>query len=130
MLTIAENYASLAAQSCASMASGQVKTKPMNGRTAFMFPCPFCSPTRSKASKRRANDAIIMPRSDKPYCLTFRCMGHKNCRKTYNFQEFLENWNFGFSNNYKQDLANRGDSRLRRIFNASNKNMNQRFKLS
>ena len=55
-------------------------------------------------------------------------MGHVK-RKTYNFQEFLENWNFGFSNNYKQDLANRGDSRLEEYLMHPIK-YNQRSKLS
>ena len=133
MNTIAENYASLVSQSCASMVGGEVGVKPMNGRTAFTFPCPFCSPMRSKASKQRSKDAILMPRVDKPYCLTFKCMGHKSCRKTYNFQEFLENWNPSIAQSYKNDLKNRGNeevSPLRKIFNDSNKSMKKKFVIS
>ena len=134
MTTIAENYASIVATSCANSIEGaSVGVKPMNGRTAFTFPCPFCSPMRSKASKQRSKDAILMPRADKPYCLTFKCMGHSSCRKTYNFQEFLENWNPSIARSYKNDLENRGNeevSPLKKIFNDSNKSMKKKFVIS
>ena len=131
MNTIAENYASIVATTCASSIEGaSVGAKPMNGRTAFTFPCPFCSPMRSKASKQRSKDAILMPRADKPYCLTFKCMGHKSCRKTYNFQEFLENWNPSIAKSYKQDLGNRSNNPLKKLFKDSNKSMKKRFVVS
>ena len=135
MYTIADSYAARVAPTCAAMAGGEVRTKPMNGKTAFMFPCPFCSPTRSKASKRRANDAILMPRVDKPYCLTFRCQG--KCQTSYSFHEFLERWNNNFSNMYKHDLKKKKqkvyhhnfekDDALRKIVNESNKTMKNNF---
>ena len=131
MTTIAENYASIVATSCANSIEGaSVGVKPMNGRTAFTFPCPFCSPMRSKASKQRSKDAILMPRRDKPYCLTFKCMGHKSCQKTYNFQEFLEKWNPSIAQSYKEDLNNRGNDPLKKIFNDSNKSMKKKFVIS
>ena len=138
MTTIAENYASIVATSCANSIEGaSVGVKPMNGRTAFTFPCPFCSPMRSKASKQRSKDAILMPRADKPYCLTFRCMGHKNCQKTYNFQEFLENWNPSLAREYQHQIKSKKqkvyhkdfdrDLNLRDMVTASNTNMKNTF---
>ncbi len=59
--------------------NGEVKTKHMNGNTAYMFPCPFCSHLQkpNKKYKEKYLTAILMPRKDCKYEYTF------NCRRGY-----------------------------------------------
>ena len=54
---------------------GEVKTKEMNGKTAYMFPCPFCSHLATSKGKVRdaKRTAILMPRQDCEYVYTFKC---------------------------------------------------------
>ena len=71
-----------------------------------------------------------------PYKLTATGTSKLFCisiKKTYNFQEFLENWNPSIARSYKNDLKNRVNeevSPLKKIFNDSNKSMKKKFVIS
>ena len=133
MYTIADSYAARVAPTCAAMAGGEVRTKPMNGKTAFMFPCPFCSPTRTKASNRKKRCAILMPRADKSYCYTFSCANDR-CGKVMNFHQFLESFNGSLARQYKRDLMKKDskkcETNLRNIFKESHENLSEKFEIS
>ena len=127
MNNITDSYAATAAQSCASMVCGEVKLKRMNGANAFMFPCPFCSPKKSKASKRKNNCGILMPNHDKNYLYTYNCANDR-CVKPMSFHQFLKNWNPSLAHSYQQDLNDRRKDPLKKLFNDSNKTMKNNFK--
>lgn len=54
---------------------GEITTKEMNGGTAYMFPCPFCSHLQkpNKKYKEKYQTAILMPREECKFVYTFHC---------------------------------------------------------
>ena len=72
-MTITEKYIQKILPSLAG--DGEVVTKRMNGKTSYMFPCPFCSHllTSSGKCKSKKQTAILMPREECNYVYTFHC---------------------------------------------------------
>ena len=74
-MTITEKYINLIVPSLAAAEGSTVETKPMNGGTAYMFACPFCSHlvTSTGKSKLKKRTAILMPRKESKWVYTFKC---------------------------------------------------------
>ena len=72
-MTITEKYIEKILPSLAG--AGEVKTKQMNGRTAYTMPCPFCSHICTSQGKIRntKHTAILMPREENNNVYTFHC---------------------------------------------------------
>ena len=108
-MTITEKYIQKIVPLLAKAEGANVDTKEMNGATAYMFPCPFCShlTTTSGKQKPRKQTAILMPRRECKWVYTFKC--HRGyapeCKGgARNFHNFLAMYNPHLFNKYQQEM--------------------------
>ncbi len=111
-MTSTEKYIQLIVPYLATAEGATVETKQMNGATAYMFPCPFCShlTTTSGQKKDKKRTAILMPRRESKYVYVFKC--HRGyspecARGARNFHNFLAMFNADLFNQYQLEMNNR-----------------------
>ena len=111
-MTITEKYIEKILPQLAG--AGEVKTKPMNGRTAYMFPCVFCSHicTSKGVIRNTKQTAILMPREENNNVYTFHCRrGYsQECKTTKgisggrSFLNFLLMFRPRLAERYKEEM--------------------------
>ena len=72
-MTLQEKYLN---KITSSLGNGRpIETKSMNGGTAYIFPCPFCSHIRTSSGKDKPfkKTAILSPLTDCKYEYYFKC---------------------------------------------------------
>ena len=108
-MTITEEYLRKILPNLALVEGGEVREKPMNGKIAYEFPCPFCAHLQCKDKHRRKRVGILLPHKDS-FTYTFYCHRHgaEECQSSRSFPNFLAMYNPTLFRQYQQERYHAG----------------------
>ena len=108
-MTITEKYIQLLVPLLATAEGAKVSTKQINGATAYLFPCPYCSHLTTKSGKKKPKKqtAIISPHPKSKWIYYFRCLrgGTSDCDcGMIPFRKFLKTYSSSLCNRYDEEM--------------------------